>query len=87
MAHRLTAILTSLRNRLVLLFFGITLVAIATLYMYVAPGLQSRLINDRLTELAGDARQYQVMVGSDATSDSSSTASTTPASSPGPVSL
>ncbi|HEY2654809.1 MAG TPA: hypothetical protein VGI55_03410, partial [Solirubrobacteraceae bacterium] len=61
MPSRLTAVLTSLRNRLVLVFFGITLVAIATLYMYVAPGLQTRLINDRLAELARDARQYQVM--------------------------
>ena len=69
MPRRLTPILTSLRNRLVLVFFGITLVAIATLYMYVAPGLQTRLINDRLAELARDARQYQLMVGSDPTSD------------------
>ena len=69
MPRRLTPILTSLRNRLVLAFFGITLVAIATLYMYVAPGLQTRLINDRLAELARDARQYQLMVGSDPTSD------------------
>ena len=59
--------LTSLRNRLVLLFFGITLVAIAALYIYVAPGLQTRLINDRLAGLASDARQYQVMIGMNTT--------------------
>lgn len=65
MAQRLTAILTSLRNRLVLLFFATTLVAIATLYMYVAPGLRTRLIDDRLTELAQDARRYSAMIVGD----------------------
>ena len=62
MPPRLTAILTSLRNRLVLLFFAITLLAIGTLYLYVAPGLRTRLINDRLTQLAGDARTYSSMI-------------------------
>mgnify|MGYP001321893957 CR=1 FL=1 len=46
----------SLRNRLALVFFAITLVAIAALYLYVAPGLRTRLINERLNELAGAAR-------------------------------
>ena len=62
MPERLAPILTSLRNRLLLVFFVITLLAIASLYLYVAPGLQSRLINDRLAELSHDAREYQVMV-------------------------
>ena len=47
----------SLRNRLALLFFAITLVAIAALYLYVAPGLRTRLINQRLSVLASAARQ------------------------------
>jgi two-component system OmpR family sensor kinase len=48
----------SLRNRLALLFFAITLVAIAALYLYVAPGLRTRLVNERLNELAGAARSH-----------------------------
>lgn len=46
----------SLRNRLALVFFAITLVAIAALYLYVAPGLRSRLVNERLNLLLGAAR-------------------------------
>jgi signal transduction histidine kinase len=46
----------SLRNRLALVFFAITLVAIAALYLYVAPGLRSRLLNQRMSELASAAR-------------------------------
>ncbi len=45
----------SLRNRLALFFFAITLAAIAALYLYVAPGLQTRLVNERLATLAADA--------------------------------
>ena len=37
----------SLRNRLALVFFAITLLAIAVLYLYVAPGLQTRLIDEQ----------------------------------------
>ena len=47
----------SLRNRLAFVFFAITLVAIAALYLYVAPGLRSRLVNERLTQLATAARR------------------------------
>jgi two-component system OmpR family sensor kinase len=46
----------SLRNRLAIVFFAITLVAIAALYLYVAPGLRTRLINERLRELISAAR-------------------------------
>jgi signal transduction histidine kinase len=46
----------SLRNRLALVFFAITLVAIAALYLYVAPGLRSRLLSQRMGELASAAR-------------------------------
>jgi signal transduction histidine kinase len=45
----------SLRNRLVLVFFAVTCVAVGALYVYVAPGLRTRLINQRLSELRGDA--------------------------------
>jgi signal transduction histidine kinase len=47
----------SLRNRLALVFFAITFASIGVLYLYVAPGLQTRLINDKLNELAGAARK------------------------------
>jgi two-component system OmpR family sensor kinase len=47
----------SLRNRVVLMVFAITVVAIGALYLYVAPGLQNRLVSDRLRELAGAANQ------------------------------
>jgi signal transduction histidine kinase len=50
--------LISLRNRLALVFFAITLLAIGSLYMYVAPGLRTRLINERLHELSVDAGRY-----------------------------
>ena len=45
----------SLRNRLAFVFFAITLVAIAALYLYVAPGLRSRLVDERLHQLASAA--------------------------------
>jgi signal transduction histidine kinase len=47
----------SLRNRLAFVFFAITLVAIAALYLYVAPGLRARLVNERMRELAAAAQQ------------------------------
>ncbi len=46
----------SLRNRLALVFFAITLLAIAALYVYVAPGLGSRLLGEKLGSLAQVAR-------------------------------
>ena len=48
----------SLSNRLALLFAAITLLAFAVLYVYVAPGLQSRLLNDQLAQLSGDAQTH-----------------------------
>jgi signal transduction histidine kinase len=58
----------SLRNRLALAFFAITFVAIVVLYVYVAPGLRSRLISDRLNELqaaaSGTSGQIVQTVGS-----------------------
>ncbi len=53
----------SLRNRLVLVFFAVTLVAIAALYLYVAPGLQNRLVDAKLSALSraagGDSGQIR----------------------------
>jgi two-component system, OmpR family, sensor kinase len=48
----------SLRNRLAAVIFAITLVAIAALYLYVAPGLQTRLLNEKRSELAASAQRY-----------------------------
>jgi two-component system OmpR family sensor kinase len=48
----------SLRYRLLLVVFGITALAIAVLYMYVAPGLESRLLNDKLSQLSAAARSH-----------------------------
>ncbi len=48
----------SLRNRLALLFFAITLLAVGVPYLYVAPGLQSRLMGEKRAALAGAARAH-----------------------------
>jgi len=59
----------SLRNRLAFLFFAITLAAIGVLYLYVVPQLQSRLRDEKLSQLELSARQtieqIQAMVGAD----------------------
>jgi signal transduction histidine kinase len=47
----------SLSNKLALLFSAITFVAIAVLYLYVAPGLQTRLVDEKLTGLASAAHR------------------------------
>ncbi len=47
----------SLRNRLAFLFFAITLAAIGVLYLYVVPQLQSRLRDEKLSQLETSARQ------------------------------
>jgi len=52
----------SLRNRLALMFFAITFVAIAVLYLYVAPGLQTRLINEKLNALSAAAARYSASI-------------------------
>jgi two-component system, OmpR family, sensor kinase len=57
-------VLLSLRNRLALVFFGVTFVAIAVLYMYVAPGLKNRLLDERLSELASAASHDSAEVSS-----------------------
>jgi two-component system OmpR family sensor kinase len=48
----------SLRTRLAAMIFAITLIAIAALYLYVAPGLQTRLVNEKRSALAASARRY-----------------------------
>ncbi|MGZ4166090.1 MAG: sensor histidine kinase [Solirubrobacteraceae bacterium] len=48
----------SLSNRLAVVFFGITALAIGALYLYVAPGLQSRLMGEKLTALAATAQTH-----------------------------
>jgi signal transduction histidine kinase len=48
----------SLSNRLSLLFAAITLMAFAVLYLYVAPGLQTRLLDDQLAQLSNDAHAH-----------------------------
>jgi signal transduction histidine kinase len=45
----------SLRNRLALFVFGVTFVAFAALYLYVSPGLQSRLVSEKLNTLSAAA--------------------------------
>jgi signal transduction histidine kinase len=46
----------SLRNRLALVFFAITLLAIAVLYLIVVPGLESRLLGEKLDQLSSSAQ-------------------------------
>ena len=53
--RRIPSLRLSLRNKLALIFFSITLLAIATLYLYVAPGLQSRLMGSKLADLKATA--------------------------------
>ena len=65
-AQPLRKVATSLGNRLGLVFLAITLLAIATLYMYVAPGLRARLINERLSELTTAAHDYQRQIAANA---------------------
>jgi two-component system OmpR family sensor kinase len=44
-----------LSAKLSLVFFSITLLAIAALYLYIAPGLQTRLIDSKLSQLSATA--------------------------------
>jgi two-component system, OmpR family, sensor kinase len=48
----------SLRTRVTLVFSAIMFLALAALYVYVAPGLQSRLLHDQLAGLAADAEHH-----------------------------
>ncbi|HTU87126.1 MAG TPA: HAMP domain-containing sensor histidine kinase [Solirubrobacteraceae bacterium] len=48
----------SLSNRLALVFSAIVFLALAVLYVYVAPGLQSRVLSDQLSGLASDAASH-----------------------------
>ncbi len=53
----------SLSNRLAMVFFAITALAIGALYLYVAPGLQSRLMGEKLTALAVTAHTHSGKLG------------------------
>ncbi|MGH2873382.1 MAG: sensor histidine kinase [Solirubrobacteraceae bacterium] len=53
----------SLSNRLALIFFGVTLLAVGVLYVYVAPGLQSRLTGQKLSSVAVAARIHSGQLG------------------------
>ena len=50
--------LISLRNRLALVFFAITLLAIGALYTYVGTGLQNRLVDAKVSQLTSSARRF-----------------------------
>ena len=52
----------SLRNRLALVFSAITFLALAALYVYVAPGLETRLLSDQLSELTADAQHHSAAI-------------------------
>jgi two-component system, OmpR family, sensor kinase len=54
----------SLSIRLALVFFSITLLAIAALYLFVAPGLKSRLVGAELSTLRATARQRSAPLAS-----------------------
>ncbi len=53
----------SLSNRLAVVFFAITALAIGALYLYVAPGLQSRLMGEKLSALAATAQTHSGKLG------------------------
>src|SRR5579862_2779873 len=53
----------SLSNRLAVVFFAITALAIGALYLYVAPGLQSRLMGEKLTALVVTANTHSGKLG------------------------
>jgi hypothetical protein len=50
--------LRSLRNRLALIFALIVCAAIGGLYIYVTPTLRERLVDQKLEDLATDAKRY-----------------------------
>jgi len=52
----------SLSNKLALFFAAVTFLAIAVLYMYVAPGLQKRLVDEKLKELAQSAQRHSAPI-------------------------
>ena len=54
----------SLTTKMALGFFSITLLAIAALYLYVAPGLQNRLMASKLSDLRNTARVHAASLSS-----------------------
>ena len=63
--------LTSIRQKLMLLFFWITAAAILVIYFYVVPQLESSLTSEKLDSLKRDAANYsgplQDAIGRDVT--------------------
>jgi signal transduction histidine kinase len=53
---RLTAEFYSLKNRLALLIFAVTLIAVGAMYAYVSLGLRQHVVNARLHDLAHEVR-------------------------------
>ena len=56
--------LRSLRTRLTVLFFGVTLVAVGAVFFYVTPQLESSLTEQKLSSLARTARQQTPSIAS-----------------------
>jgi two-component system OmpR family sensor kinase len=56
------ALRPSLTAKLSLTFFAITLLAIAALYLYVAPGLQTRLLHSKLDDLRATAASHSAQL-------------------------
>jgi signal transduction histidine kinase len=54
----------SLRTRLTVLFFAVTLVAVAAVYFYVTPQLQSSLTEQKLRSIARTARDFTPQIRS-----------------------
>jgi two-component system, OmpR family, sensor kinase len=54
--------LRSLRTRLTLLFFAVTLVAVAVVFFYVAPQLESSLRKEKLRSLAKTAQAFTPLI-------------------------
>ena len=59
--RRYWAVLGSIRTRLAVFFFLITLIAVAVVYVYSVPSLQSRLQNQQLRDVAIVARDATVV--------------------------
>jgi two-component system, OmpR family, sensor kinase len=58
------ALRPSLTAKLSFVFFAITLLAIAALYLYVAPGLQNRLLGSKLDDLRATASEHSAQLKS-----------------------
>ncbi len=64
--------LRSLRTRLTLLFFAVTLVAVAVVFFYVAPQLESSLRKEKLRALGKTAQAFTPLIGEPVRSNATS---------------